>query len=90
MEIINLGIEPDEALQMELSPEKVDPLKDKQGRPQTRPVASYVSPQWAKWLQTQRVELNAMTSPQFIEWLDSKMSEHESSKFVPPEDVLIK
>jgi hypothetical protein len=39
-------------------------------------------------IQTNRVELNAMTTPQFIEWLDDKMAEHGSGKLIPPPDVL--
>ena len=36
------------------------------------------------WLQTNRVELNAMTTPQLIEWLDEKMAEHGDGKLIPP------
>ncbi len=48
---------------------------------------------WEGWLQTHRVELNAMTTPQFIEWLDRKMAEHAKKtklpdKLIPPADVL--
>ena len=38
----------------------------------TKPVAEYINDHdgdWADWLQTNRVELNAMTTPQLIEWL---------------------
>ena len=80
--IINLGLEPGEALEMGLDPEKVEPGKN------ARPVAGYVAPKWAEWLQTARVELNAMTSPQFIEWLDGKMAAHDGSKLVPPREVM--
>ena len=41
---------------------------------------------WEEWLQTHRVELNAMTTPQFIEWLDGKMAAYH--KLVPPPEVL--
>jgi hypothetical protein len=41
---------------------------------------------WADWLQTHRVELNAMSTPQFIEWLDGKMEGY--SKLIPPADVI--
>jgi hypothetical protein len=44
--------------------------------------------QWAEWLQTHRVELNAMTTPQFIAWLDDKMEAHGVGKLIPPSDVL--
>jgi hypothetical protein len=48
---------------------------------------------WEEWLQTHRVELNAMTTPQFIEWLDGKMAEHVRKtklpdKLIPPGEVL--
>ena len=48
------------------------------------------------WLQTHRVELNAMTTPQFVEWLDRKMAETTKdadgkpiqAKLIPPEPVI--
>ena len=43
---------------------------------------------WETWLQTHRVELNAMTTPQLIEWLDEKMAEFGSGKLIPPKNVL--
>jgi hypothetical protein len=41
---------------------------------------------WEEWLQTHRVELNALTTPQFIAWLDGKMAGYD--KLIPPPDVL--
>ena len=43
---------------------------------------------WEEWLQTHRVELNAMTTPQFIEWLNDKMEEHDAGKLIPPSTVI--
>ena len=43
---------------------------------------------WEEWLQTHRVELNAMTTPEFIAWLDGKMAEHGAGKLIPPDDVI--
>jgi hypothetical protein len=40
------------------------------------------------WLQTQRIELNAMTTPQLIAWLDQKMADHGGGKLIPPGEVL--
>jgi hypothetical protein len=77
--IINLGLEPDEARVMGLEVEAVEE-KDRY-----KPVADYAS-EWAQWLQTKRVELNAMTTPQLIEWLDGKMADHD--KLIPPLEVL--
>jgi hypothetical protein len=83
IQIINLGLEPWEAHGLEVeSVEKGDKRK---------PIASYVldhedGDYWEEWLQTHRIELNAMTTPQFIEWLDGKMAEYH--KLIPPPDVL--
>ena len=44
---------------------------------------------WVEWLQTRRVELNAMTTPEFIQWLDDKMDAHGAIKLIPPPDVIV-
>lgn len=80
IEIVNLGLDPEQALAMGLEPEPVT-AKDK------IPVAPYLADEWRTWLQTQRVELNAMTTPQFLEWLDAQMAPYDS-KVVPPQDVM--
>jgi len=85
--IINLGLEPWEAVDMGLEVEAVE-----QGE-RHKPVADYVlerddGADWEEWLQTHRVELNAMTTPQFIEWLDAKMAEHGEGKLIPPSKIL--
>jgi hypothetical protein len=87
VQIVNLGLEPWEAIAMGLEVETVE-RGDKR-----RPVADYVrdrkdGARWEEWLQTHRVELNAMTTPQFIEWLDRKMTEHADGKLIPPPDIL--
>lgn len=88
---VNLGLDPWDALEMGLQRET---FREDTGRNMRRlAVADYVAEKdngyWADWLQTQRVELNAMTSPQFIAWLDSKF-EDVSRKLVPNEDVMRK
>jgi hypothetical protein len=88
IEIINLGLEPEEALAMELEPENVERKVDKHGEKKAVPVAEYVPPRWRTWLQTKRVELNAMTTPEFLSWLDRKVAPHHTGKLVPPEPVL--
>jgi hypothetical protein len=82
VKIINLGLEPEEGLAMGLPVEELKPGKKR------KPVGRYVSAEWAEWLQTKRIELNAMTTPQFIAWLDRKMAEHGQGKVVPPTDVM--
>jgi hypothetical protein len=83
--IVNLGLEPWEAVDRGLEVEEVE---EKERR---KAVADYVYERedgdyWAEWLQTNRVELNAMTTPQFIAWLDEKMADYD--KLVPAADVL--
>ena len=92
IKIINLGLEPWEAIAMGL---EVETVKAGERR---KPIADYVKDaseqtapdgdDWDRWLQTHRVELNAMTTPQFIAWLDGKMDEHGVGKLVPPAEVL--
>jgi hypothetical protein len=83
VQIVNLGLEPEEALAMGLQVEEVRRKGDK-----AAPVAGYVEPPWRDWLQGRRVELNAMTTPQFLEWLDQRFSSHVG-KVVPPVGVLL-
>jgi hypothetical protein len=89
IKIINLGLEPWEAIEMGLEVEDVEAGKKR------KPVADYVldredrapdGTRWEEWLQTHRIELNAMTTPQLFEWLDGKMAAYH--KLVPPPDVL--
>jgi hypothetical protein len=85
--IINLGLEPWEAIEMGLEVEILETPE------RVKPVADYVCDRedgdyWKDWLQTHRVELNAMTTPQLIKWLDRKMAKHGSGKLIPPEEVL--
>jgi hypothetical protein len=80
--IINLGLEPAEALDMGLQVESV-----KRNSNRRQPVADYVEADWKEWLQDSRVELNAMTTPQLLDWLDGKLAEH-GGKLVSPADVL--
>jgi hypothetical protein len=87
--IVNLGLEPWEAVAMGLEAEDVA------AGDRRKPVADYVLDRedvapngepWDEWLQTHRIELNALTTPQFIAWLDRKLAGY--SKLVPPADVL--
>jgi hypothetical protein len=88
VEIINLGLEPWEGIEMGLAVETIPPPK--KGR---RPVADYVKdehPVFDEWLQTHRIELNAMTMPQFLDWLSKKMEPYDQGRLIPPEHVLTK
>jgi hypothetical protein len=87
VKVINLGLEPEEALAMGLRPEPVERKTGKKGETKRRPVGGYVTPQWADWLQNSRIELNGMSSPQFLDWLDRKFEPYDG-KLVPPQPVL--
>lgn len=92
IEIINLGLEAWEAVEMGLTVEPRSSDAARSSRAAT--VADYVAEhveaeEWRDWLQEKRVELNAMTTPQFIEWLDRKMAEHDDGKVVPPKEVVV-
>jgi hypothetical protein len=89
IQIVNLGLEPWEALAMGLEVENVEAADRR------KPTADYIAQReddapdgesWEDWLQTHRVELNAMTTPRFIAWLDSKMADY--GKLIPPPEVL--
>jgi hypothetical protein len=87
IKITNFGLEPWEAVAMGLEVETVEAGK------RHKAVADYVlergdGDHWDEWLQTRRVELNAMTTPQFITWLDAKMAEHGNGKLIPPDEVI--
>lgn len=87
VEIINFGLEPWAARGMGLEAESFDKGDER------RPVADYVLERadgayWNAWLQSNRYELNAMTTPQFLSWLDAKMDEHGVGKVVPPASVI--
>lgn len=96
VEIHNLGLDPWEGHEMGLQAET---FERKKGRV---PIAGYVQrnydrhpntgERWSEWLQTQRYELNAMSSPVFLRWLDEKIAPFEAraggAKVVPPNGVL--
>jgi hypothetical protein len=90
VKIHNLGLEPGEAVEVEkLDAERVERKKGKDGKPKLVPVASYVPEKWSLWLQTHRVELNAMTAPEFVRWLDKKMQPYSKGKLIPPQEILV-
>ena len=79
--VVNLGLDPEEALEMGLPVERLKPKE------RAVPVADYLDDEWRDWLQTNRVELDAMEPSAFMTWLDEKMEAYEG-KLVPPKEVL--
>ncbi len=91
VKVIDLGLNPWEAIDMGL---EIETFESKS----RRAVASYVRKRYYQgyddkdyedWLQSNRIELNAMTTPQFLEWLEEKMEEHNIGKVIPDENTLI-
>ena len=90
IEIVNLGLEPWEALEMGLDHE---PFENENGD-KRRPVADYVTQHpdgdyWENWLQSNRYELDAMSTPQFLDWITAKIEAHEVGKVIPPVEVIV-
>lgn len=91
VEIINLGLEPWEAVKLRL---EVEHFTAKKPPAVARYVRRYSDENvddtdWVSWLRGQRVELNSMTSPAFLAWLDSKMKPYvKQGKLVPPHQIL--
>ena len=50
-------------------------------------MADYIGENDRVWLQSNRIELNAMTTPEFIEWLDCKFRPY-AGKLIPPIEVM--
>jgi hypothetical protein len=88
IEIVNLGLEPWQAIEMDLIAESFEPGKRR------RPVGQYVrdydedDEDWGEWLQSNRVELNAMRSEQLIAFLDERFAKYDG-KLVPPAEVVV-
>ena len=98
VEVVNLGLEPWEGVGMELRIEEVE------GTERNRSVAPYVAEHderpwrswlavrgcdsWNDWLQSYRIELNAMPPADRIAWLTQKIEHHPPRKVIPPARVL--
>lgn len=89
VQIVNLGLEPWEAVDLGLQVERFE----RKNKDRELATAQYVKDRsswedWHEWLQSQRVELNAMDPQSFLRWLDEKFAPHRSDKLVPPSHVL--
>jgi hypothetical protein len=97
IEVVNLGLEPWEGVEMGL---EIEPVEKTERR---RPVAPYVYEHdtewrdwlaergfesWADWLQKYRIELNAMPPARRIAWLTEKIERYPPRKVIPPDAVL--
>jgi hypothetical protein len=99
VEVIDLGFFPWTALAEGLLRE---PVERKSSR--RRPVADYIKdrdqannasgnpndePNWERWLQNWRVELNAMTTAEFVDWMNTQFKNHGAAKVVPSEQLAL-
>jgi hypothetical protein len=97
IEVVNLGLEPWEGVEMGLEVEEAEPTERR------RAVAPYVDEHdqqcrswleprrcdsWAEWLQNYRIELNAMQPAQRITWLTEKIERHPPRKVIPPPTIM--
>ncbi len=82
VKVIELGLLPEEGMEMDLQIEKVQRKKNKE-------VSKYVPSHWKKWYRSNRIELNAMDTPTFIDWLDRKIEEFAKGKLIPPKNIMI-
>ena len=72
---------------MGLPVEKLEPDRDKRRQPVSEFVRQYrdeSGTDWDKWLQSNRIELNALTPAASMAWLDSEFEKHGALKLVPP------
>jgi hypothetical protein len=100
IKIVNIGLESWEAVETGLEVETLERadrrkpvanyVEDHDGSDDVDAEGNDISDRdWDEWLQTHRVELNAMTTPELIDWLDAKMEEHGGGKLIPPDEVLV-
>jgi hypothetical protein len=97
IEVVNLGLEPWEGVEMGLEVEPVE------GADKRRAVAPYVAQHyaewrgwlngrgfysWADWLQKYRIELNAMPPAARVAWLTAKIESYPPRKVVPSDLIL--
>lgn len=101
VKIINLGLEPWEGMAMGLEVESLEKKSRKNAAPYVKAYDEqsidktpfeynnqYLETNWAEWLKSYRVELNAMDTPTFIDWLDKKVSAYDNGKVIPNEQYL--
>lgn len=93
VKVINLGLDPWEAINMGL---EIETFETKSKRPVARYVKDYnynnddyEEIDYVEWLQTNRIELNAMTTPQFLKWIERKMSVYDNGKVIPDSKTII-
>ena len=99
VEVCDLGLFPWDAIRDGLPVEVCGAPVNKNGKKGYRPVAYYIKerdrnnlgtgsdePNWERWLQTQRIEINAMTSEQIVKWLNAEFEKHGAAKVIPPGD----
>lgn len=86
--VVNLGLDPAEGRAMMLPQEQVQARKIKGDKVGRVPVGAYLPAEDKEWLQSNRIELNAMAPQQFLDWLSRKLCEYSTAKVRPPAAVI--
>ncbi|MDD2495292.1 MAG: hypothetical protein PHE29_08875, partial [Tissierellia bacterium] len=90
VKVIDLGLNPWEAIDMELEIESVE-SKSRKGVAKyvrVRYYSGYDDVDYDNWLQENRIELNAMTTPQFLEWIEEKIAKYDNGKVIPDRYIM--
>jgi hypothetical protein len=84
--VVDLGLRLEDVEKLEeLDPEPYEP-QGWEARVETL-IRHGATQEEIEFLETHRVELNALTAPEFVEFLESKLAEH-AKKVMPPSDVI--
>jgi hypothetical protein len=83
--VVDIGLRLDDVKELELSGEPYE-VKEWDARVETLRRHG-ASEEEIEFLETQRVELNAMTAPQFVEFLERKLETH-TEKVIPEKEVI--
>jgi hypothetical protein len=86
--IADIGLRLDDVEEMGLGSEPVDMSSDNWWKRERTLRRHGATPEEIAFLQTERVELNAMTSRQFLDFVEAKLKEHGVEKLVPEAAVL--
>jgi hypothetical protein len=86
--VVDIGLRLDDVEEMGLGSEPVDMSSDNWWKRERTLLRHGATAEEIAFLETQRVELNAMTSRQFLDFVEAKLKEHDVEKLVPEDAIL--